>query len=303
MTTESTESNSHLLVVGAGTMGLQIALQAALKGVEVALVDTSDVQLARARSEAEQLLSSRVTKGRISAETADASANRITWASSIGDVAEGCGWLIEAVPERLALKQEVLAEAAEVLPATAGLASNSSHIRAEVLSAGASWAPRCLNMHYFHPVLVMDLVEVVPGPQTSPAFVEAALSWANRLDRKAVLLQTAVDGFLVNRILGNASREAFTLLASGVASFTDIDVAVRRGLGWPLGPFELADLSGLDVLCDARRSRYEAHGDEGDRSTVTVLEPLVAAGRLGRKSGRGFYDYSATPPQQIPTDS
>lgn len=297
---DATDADQRLLVVGAGTMGHQIALQAMTNGVEVALVDASGDQLRRAREQIDSLLGSRVAKGRISARQAAVVRARLELSGSLAAVAPGCAWLIEAVPERLELKRAVLNDAAALMPRDAGLATNSSHLRAATLAEGASWARRCMNMHFFHPVLVMDLVEVVAGPLTKPEYLDAAVLWARRIGRRPIRLTQDVDGFLVNRILGQASREAFSLLSSGVAGFEDIDIAVRHGLRWPLGPFQLADLSGLDVLCDARRHRYEQHGDEADLCTVRMLEPLVEAGRLGRKAGQGFYDYTVDPPQALP---
>jgi 3-hydroxybutyryl-CoA dehydrogenase len=292
-----------LLVVGAGTMGQQIALQAAMQDVKVVLTDISDARLTSARARIQELLDGRVAKGRITADAASAALGHLTLTSDLAGAAPTCSWAIEAVAERLDVKAQVFAEMASLLPADAGLASNSSHIRAATISEGKGWAERCLNMHFFHPVLVMDLVEVVPSPATSPNYMEAAVAWSHRIKRKPLVLRRDLDGFLVNRILGEASREAFAMLSSGVASFSDIDAAVTRGLRWPLGPFQLADLSGIDILLQSRSDRYERHGTPGDLATVKVLGPMVRQDRLGRKVGIGFYDYSVDPPKPVPLPS
>ncbi|MBV8527717.1 MAG: 3-hydroxyacyl-CoA dehydrogenase family protein [Candidatus Dormibacteraeota bacterium] len=129
--------------------------------------------------------------------------------------------------------------------------------------------------------------------------VQRALAWARRMGRTAVLVEREIDGLIVNRILGAASREAFTLLAGGVATADDIDTAVRTGLNWPMGPFELTDFSGVDTVLGVRRDRMQREREPGDEATVEILERLVAAGRLGRKSGRGFYDYATDPPTPL----
>jgi 3-hydroxybutyryl-CoA dehydrogenase len=155
-------------------------------------------------------------------------------------------------------------------------------------------------MHFFHPVLVMDLCEVVRGPETSDETCARAIAWSKRMGRTPILVEKEIDGFIVNRILGSASREAFSLLQGGVASAEDIDIAVRKGLNWPMGPFQLADFSGLDTVLTIRRDRMERDHAPGDVATVAILERMVGAGRLGRKSGRGFYDYAVDPPAPLP---
>ncbi|GGL12653.1 3-hydroxyacyl-CoA dehydrogenase family protein [Nocardia jinanensis] len=295
-------TGERLLVLGAGTMGTQIALQSALCGIEVALVDISTDAVDRARTEIDGLLTTRVAKGRITEQEERDARARLTLSAGLDAVAPVCTWAIEAVVEKLDVKQAVFRRLAELLPSDAGIATNSSHIRAATIAGDAEYADRCLNMHYFHPVLVMDLVEVVASPRTRPDILERARGWADRMKRTPVVLTKDVDGFLVNRVLGAASREAFSLLGTGVATVEEIDIAVRRGLRWPLGPFELADLSGLDVLLESRTARYEKHGEIGDRLTVEVIRPLVEAGRLGRKAGAGFYDYSVNPPKPLPID-
>jgi len=157
--------------------------------------------------------------------------------------------------------------------------------------AGATKRPEsCVNMHFFYPVLVMDLVEVVRGPQTSDQTVVRAMSMAHQMGRTPVLINKEIDGFIVNRILHAATQEAYRLLDAGVASFEDIDTAVEKGLNWPMGPFRLGDFSGLDVTYNARLHMYRTTGDERFRPSPQ-LEAKVKAGKLGRKTGEGWYRY------------
>jgi len=293
-------ADGQLLVVGAGTMGAQIGLQAAKSGIPVELVDISPDALDRGRAEVSAILDRDVERGRATQAEADETAARLHFSDSIESAAPACDWAIEAVVERADIKKSVFDQLASLLPEHAGIATNSSHIRAATIVGDASYKDRALNMHFFHPVVRMDLVEVVASPDTRPDILQAGVAWAERMRRKPVVLHKDVDGFVVNRILGQASREAFSLLSDGVASFEQIDIAVKNGLGWPLGPFMLADFSGLDVVLQTRTNRFELHGEEGDRKTIGVLTPLVSSGRLGRKSGRGFYDYSVEPPTPLP---
>ena len=293
-------SEGRLLVLGAGTMGSQIAQQAALCGVEVDLVDISTDQLARAVDQNRRLLESRVTKGRMEAADAEAALDRVTPTDDLPAAAARSDWAIEAVLEQLEPKRAAFAELDRHLPAHAGIATNSSNIVSSRLADATSRPELCCNMHFFHPVLVMDVCEVVRGPHTSEETARRAVEWSRRMGRSPVLIEKEIDGFVVNRILGAASREAFSLLAAGVATPADIDAAARLGLNWRMGPFQLADFSGLDTVHDVRRDRYEKSGAPGDLETVEVLAQLIAEGRRGRKSGRGFYDYSTDPPTPLP---
>ncbi|HWW10740.1 MAG TPA: 3-hydroxyacyl-CoA dehydrogenase family protein [Candidatus Acidoferrales bacterium] len=290
----------RLLVVGAGTMGAQIALQAALQGVNVSLVDVEAAQLRRATTSNRHWLERRVTRGKLDQESAEAAAERVTDSSDLAGAAASSAWAIEAVVEDEVAKRAVFAELDSLLPTDAGIATNSSNIVVSRLADATRRPELCCNMHFFHPVLVLDICEVVRGPQTSDETVRRAVEWSRRMGRTPIVVEREVDGFIVNRVLGAASREAFALLAGGVASVEDIDTATRTGLNWPMGPFELADFSGLDVVLGVRRDRVQREGDAGDDATVRILEGLVAAGRLGRKAGRGFYDYSVDPPAPLP---
>ena len=292
--------DSRLLVLGAGTMGAQIAQQAALQGIEVTLVDSVAAQLTRAVESNRAVLERRVAKGALEASTAEAAVAGVTTTTDLAAAAAGADWAIEAIVEEASAKRAAFAELDAHLPEHAGIASNSSNIVISRLADATSRPHLCCNMHFFHPVLVMDICEVGRGPETSDETMARAVAWCRRMQRSPVVVEREVDGFIVNRVLGAASREAFALLDEGVATVTDIDVAARTGLNWKLGPFELADFSGLDVVLGVRRDRLLREHQSGDDATVRVLQRLVDQGRLGRKSGRGFYDYSTTPPSPIP---
>jgi 3-hydroxybutyryl-CoA dehydrogenase len=298
--TSSADAEGRLLVVGAGTMGAQIAQQAGLHGIDVALVDVKPDVLERAMTSNRQWLDRRVEKGKLDRDDADAAARGVTAMTDLATAAAGSAWAIEAVIEVASVKREVFAALDAHLPADAGIATNSSNIVVSRLADATRRPELCCNMHFFHPVLVMDLCEVVRGPQTSDETCARAVAWSRRMGRTPIVVEKEIDGFIVNRILGSASREAFSLLEGGVASAEDIDVAVRKGLNWPMGPFQLADFSGLDTVLTIRRDRMERDHAPGDVATVAILERMVAAGRLGRKSGRGFYDYAVDPPAPLP---
>ena len=281
-------------------MGAQIALQAALHGVDVSLFDVDQPKLQHAIASNRQWMERRLEKGKLDSEHAEAAAARVHPGAELAAAAGDCAWAIEAVVEDAAVKRQVFADLDAHLPASAGIATNSSNIVVSRLADATHRPELCCNMHFFHPVLVMDLCEVVRGPQTSDETVRRALTWSRRMGRTAIVVEREIDGFIVNRILGAASREAFALLADEVATVEDIDTATRTGLNWPMGPFELSDFSGLDTVLGVRRDRMQREHQPGDEATVAILERLVASGRLGRKSGRGFYDYSEDPPAPLP---
>jgi len=281
---------TQLAVIGAGSMGAQIAQQAALHGVDVTLQDKDASQLQKACDSNRGHLARRVEKGRLSQANAEAALDRVRTTTDLADAARDAEFVIEAVFEDLQVKRSIFQELDRLAPHDAVLASNSSTISVSKLAEVVQHPERCVNMHFFFPVLVMDLVEIVRGPKTSDETVERAIALSREMARTPVLLNKEIDGFIVNRILHAATQEAYRLLDAGVASFEDIDLAVEKGLNWPMGPFRLGDFSGLDVTYNARLHMYRTTGDERYKPSPQ-LEAKVKAGKLGRKSGEGWYRY------------
>ena len=280
----------RLAVVGAGSMGAQIAQQAALWGIEVVLQDKSAAQLRGALESNRGHLMRRVEKGKLGRPEAERAISGVRATTDLSEAAAGADFVIEAVFEDLQLKRSLFAELDRIAPKDAVLASNSSTMGISKIADATSRPERCVNMHFFYPVLVMDLVEVVRGPQTSDSTVERAMALAREIGRTPVLINREIDGFIVNRILHAATQEAYRLLDGGVAGFENIDTAVEKGLNWPMGPFRLGDFSGLDVTYNARLHMYRTTKEERFRPSPQ-LEAKVKAGKLGRKSGEGWYRY------------
>jgi len=280
-----------LCVVGAGTMGHQIAMLGALAGCATSVVDVRAEALENAQASL-RTLAARWTEGKRLTEWDVAKAlGRLRWSTSLADGARGADFVIEAVIERLEEKREVFGALDRLAPPHATLATNSSTIRSSLLASATGRPDRVCNVHFFNPPLVVELVEVMVHPQTSEATAAAAMLLARRMGRAPVLLRREISGFVVNRILGGLVDEAVRLYEAGIAdSFEDIDLAVKKGLGHPMGPFELMDLVGIDVAYDVRMQRFAETSDPAQRPPRSIIEKYER-GEWGRKTGKGWYTY------------
>ena len=281
----------RVLVVGAGTMGAQIAMVCALAGHDTTATDVADDALRRAERTLRARTDRDVGKGRRDRADVDAAFTRLTFTTDLDAAAASADLVIEAAVEELAVKREVLARLDALAPAHAILATNSSAIMASQLADATGRPDRVANLHFFNPALVMRCVEVVGS---DPAVVAALTAFARGLGKQPVVLHREIPGFVANRILGALRDEAVFLLENGVSSVEDIDAACRTALGHPMGPFELMDLTGIDIGYHAKLARHAVTGDPRDLPSRTVTEK-VERGELGRKTGRGFYTYEDTP--------
>lgn len=280
---------TKLGVLGAGTMGGGIAHTAAQAGFEVYVYDTKEGQVDRALDGIRQRLDRAVAQGKESAEAAAATLARIHPVSDLAAF-EQVEAAIEAVVEVMAVKKDAFAELDRRLPPGALLASNTSSFSITELAQSTRRRDRVVGMHFFNPAPVMKLVEVVRGEDTSDETVAEARELAHRMGKETVVVQKDTPGFIVNRVLIPLFIEAIRILEEGIASAEDIDKAVKLGLNHPMGPLTLADLTGLDVDLNVMDYLFQETHDPRFAAPLT-LRRLVRAGRLGRKTGRGFYTY------------
>ena len=276
-------------------MGSQIAMQAALHGVQVTLNDLSMDILAKAMKGNRGHLERRVTKGQMTKDAMEAAIGRVRLEPDLEKAARDADFVIEAIIERLPPKRECFAKLDRFCPPHAILTSNNSTLMISQIATATKRPAQCANMHWFYPPLVMRLVEVVKGKETSEETAQLVAALVKKIGREPVILRKELPGFLVNRILRALAREAYYLLEEGVASFADIDKGVELGLNHPMGPFKLADFSGLDIGYNARLETYEVTKDPKDLPPK-ALEVRVKRGDLGRKTGNGFYDRIKEPP-------
>jgi len=285
-------SVSRVAVVGFGTMGTGIAQVFAQSGFEVVAVDVSEEVLRRGLETIASGpfgLRRLVERGRITEEQMRDILSRIKTTTNLAEAVSSADLVIEAVFEDLEVKRKVFREVDTYAPRHAVLASNTSTLSITALAAATSRPDKVVGMHFFNPPQVMKLVEIVRGLQTSDETVELVKGLAERLGKVPVLCKD-VPGFIANRIGIIGILEAIRLYEQGIASAKDIDTAMKLGYNWPMGPLELADFIGLDVLLNIAEVLYRETGSPAYHPP-TILRRLVAAGHLGRKSGRGFYIY------------
>ncbi|WP_252312383.1 3-hydroxyacyl-CoA dehydrogenase family protein [Sinobaca sp. H24] len=277
-----------ITVVGAGQMGHQIAMLGALGGYRTILCDIEKNNLEKADATLEQLMNGWVRKQKISEQKKKEAFERLSFTEDLQEAAKQADFVIEAVVEKLDVKQEVFSRLDEWAPEHAVLATNSSTIVNSLLSTNRP--DRMVNMHFFYPPLVMDCVEVVMSDATSEETAQAAITVSRRMNRTAVLLRKEISGFVANRILGALQKEAVHLYEEGIADYKDIDTIVKKALRHPIGPFELMDLSGIDVGYFVQQQRFRETGDPEDKPAACI-EEKVKQGHLGRKTGQGWYTY------------
>ena len=285
---------SKIGVIGAGLMGNGIAHAAVLAGYNVVLVDAFEAALPKALATMTKNMERQVSKGVITEEAKAAALARLTTSTDWHAVADA-DIVIEAVPEKLEIKETIYKELASVLKPEAILASNTSSISITKLGMMSGRPDKFIGLHFFNPVPMMKLVEIIRGLATSDETYQAVHALAEKLGKTSVNVQDA-PGFIVNRILCPELNEAIFALAEGVGSVADINSAMKLGANHPMGPLELADFVGLDTLLSIMRV---LHGELGEAKyrPAQLLVKYVEAGWLGRKSGRGFYDYSSNPPK------
>ncbi|KAF0825202.1 3-hydroxyacyl-CoA dehydrogenase family protein [Cytobacillus firmus] len=282
----------QITVIGAGQMGHQIGMLCALGGYETIIQDLSETALQDAEAKLQAIMSKWVSKGKL-AEDAKASAfNRMRFSTSFEESVSNSDLIIEAVTEKLDVKKEVFSKLEQYASPHAIFATNSSTIVNSLIAGETRRPEKVVNMHFFFPPLVMDCVEVVISEQTSEETAQIAMDVCKKINRTAVLLKKEISGFVANRILGALQKEAVALYEQGIADYKDIDIICRKALNHPIGPFELMDLSGLDVAYYVMDQRYRETGEPADKPFDCVAEK-VAKGELGRKTGKGWYEYSS----------
>jgi 3-hydroxybutyryl-CoA dehydrogenase len=283
------DSIRTVAVLGAGTMGNGIAHVFARSGYSVILRDVETSYLDRARDTIAKNLDREIKKGKVAEGDKQQILARIRATTEMSEIARA-DFAVEAVPERLDLKLSVLRDADRLLRPEAILASNTSSISVTTLAAATSRPDRFIGMHFMNPVPVMVLVEVIRALQTSDATFQATMALCERLEKKPVAVNDA-PGFVSNRVLMPLINEAAFAVMEGVATPEAVDAVMKLGMNHPMGPLELADFIGLDVCVNILDVLYNGFGDSKYRA-CPLLRKMVAAGWLGRKSGKGFYSYA-----------
>lgn len=283
-------SIEQIFVVGSGLMGAGIAQVAMKSGFQVTMNDVSMEILEKSRAGINKMLSKSVEKGKMTEEEKNAALSRLTLSDQLSSAADA-DLVIEAAPEKVELKRSIFSQLSQICREDAILASNTSSISITLISSVVKNPERFIGMHFFSPVPLMELMEIVKGIGTAEKTVLAAQEVGVKLGKKCIVVNDN-PGFVVNRLLVPMVNEAVMLLEHGVSSVEDIDTGMTKGLNHPMGPFTLADMTGTDIVLSAMEVIYNETNDPKYRPSQ-LLRNMVRMGWLGRKTGKGFYVYNA----------
>ncbi|WP_163100549.1 3-hydroxyacyl-CoA dehydrogenase [Peribacillus alkalitolerans] len=278
----------RLVVIGSGVMGRGIAYVAAIGKCDVTLVDIKEEQLAHAKDEISGLFQKAVTRGKLTESDFHLAEGRLKYTTSMEEAFKEADFIIEAVPEKIEIKKAVFEKMDQNAPSHCFFATNTSTMSPTEIGSFTNRPERVIAMHFFNPVHKMPLIEIVRGLETSDETVEAVKELAGLMKKETVVVNE-FPGFVTSRISALVGNEAFYMLQEGLGTPEEIDKAIRLGLNYPMGPFELGDLVGLDTRLNNLNYLHAKLGEK--YRPAPLLEQYVKAGRLGRKSGRGVYDY------------
>jgi len=276
-------------VVGAGIMGAGIGQLCSQQGYEVTVIDVSDEIITKAEGKVRTGLSKRVEKGKITQEEMESILSRIQWSTDL-NLASDCDFVIEAVLESLDLKKEIFQKLDTACPPDTILATNTTALSVSEIAAATSRPDKVIGMHFFNPAVIMKLVEIIRGDETSDETVNRTKAFAERLDKVPIATAKEAPAGIVSRVLASLLNEAAVVYQNGIATADDIDEAMKLGAGLPMGPLALIDMIGLDVHLSKMETLYAKLQDERYKPPE-VIRKMVAEGKLGRKAGEGFYKY------------
>ncbi|GCD82238.1 3-hydroxybutyryl-CoA dehydrogenase [Parageobacillus thermoglucosidasius] len=279
----------HIVVVGSGVMGRGIAYVSAVGGFETTLIDVKEEQLKSAKNEISSIFEQGITRGKITNSEKQEAEARLHYSTNLIGAVKEADLVIEAVPEKLEIKKQVFETIDQHAPASCYFATNTSTMSPTEIASFTQRPEKVIAMHFFNPVHKMKLVEIIRGLETSDETADVIQKVAQQMGKETVVVNE-FPGFVTSRISALVGNEAFYMLQEGVGTPEEIDKAIKLGLHYPMGPFELADLVGLDTRLNNLKYLHEKLGEK--YRPAPLLEQYVKAGRLGRKTGKGVYDYT-----------
>lgn len=279
----------RVCVIGGGLMGRQIALNTAIYNYDVTIFDANEAVLKDLAAWESSYLAGRIAKGRMTEEQVAEIRAHFTICSTLEAAVTDADLVIEAIVEREDIKRSVFKQVSALVRDDTIIATNSSRMVSSLFKDDVSHPERLANLHYFNPALVMKLVEVVKGEHTSEDVAKKLCDFGTATGKTPILIQKEIEGFVVNRILQAINDEARWLVEQGYCTYQEVDIACKNGLSHPMGPFQLTDLTGIDLAFDILERRYKNTGTKPNG--YELIKDMCQQGRYGKKSGHGFYDY------------